>query len=399
MRLPSPIKQLFQRGQLWWRFYQQHHEHLRPAIVDNVVAMLSCGLSVRGYALFCCSQPGCSHSKKVAFSCKSRFCPTCGKKATDQWIATQQAVLPHTAWQHITFTMPRELWVLFQENYALLGQLSALAAATVQQVSRDRGTLPGLFTALHTFGRDLKYNVHVHLSVTLGGLSDDQSCWKPLYFPKRKIMPQWRYGVITLLRQAYREETLRLPPALQAQCPTLSDFNAWLAPHYRKAWIVHFTKPNKNPRHTVNYLGRYLKRPPLAQSRLQHYDGQRVIFEYLNHTTGQHQTRTDSALAFIARFVQHIPDKGFRMIRYYGFLANRVRSALLPKVYALLEQASPLTVRLQWSTLSQRSFGLDPLRCILCQAPLQLARRVVGLATPELGRYHWHLALLKPIAI
>ena len=124
-----------------------------------------------------------------------------------------------------------------------------------------------------------------------------------------------------------------------------------------------------------------------------------MIFEYLNHTTGQHQIRTDSATAFIARFVQHIPEKGFRMIRYYGVLANRVRSALLPTVYALLEQASPQTVRLQWSTLSQRSFGLDPLRCILCQAPLQLTRLVAGLSTPELGRYHWHLALLKPIVV
>ena len=227
--------------------------------------MLSCGLSIRGYALFGCSNRDCTHTKKVPFSCKSRFCPTCGKKATDQWIATQQAVLPHTAWQHITFTMPRELWVLFQENYALLGQLSALAAATVQQVAGHRGALPGIFTALHTFGRDLKYNVHVHLSVTLGGLSADHSRWKTLYFPKRKIMPQWRYSVITLLRQAYQEGTLNLPPALQAQCPTLTIFNTWLDQHYRKAWIVHFTKPNKNPRHTVNYLGRYLKRPPLAR--------------------------------------------------------------------------------------------------------------------------------------
>ena len=383
--------------------------------------MLSCGLLIRGYALFSCSQPGCTHSKKVPFSCKSRFCPTCGKKATDQWIATQQSVLPQTAWQHITFTMPSELWVLFKDDYRLLGQLSALAAGTVQQVARDKGVLPGIFTALHTFGRDLKYNVHIHLSVTLGGLSADHSAWKNLYFPKRKVMPQWRYGVISLLRQAYQADTLKLPPALQAQCPTLSEFNAWLDTHYRKAWIVHFTKPSKNPRHNVNYLGRYLKRPPLAQSRLQHaqrlqlrsscpagkptlasrlrYDGQSVVFEYLNHTTGQHQTRTDAALAFIERFVQHIPDKGFRLIRYYGFLANRVRSAFLPTVYALLDQPAPQPLRLHWPTLLKQSFRLDPLQCLLCHAPLQLRAIVPGLPAPALQRYHWHLAVQKPINV
>ena len=42
--------------------------------------------------------------------------------------------------------------------------------------------------------------------------------------------------------------------------------------------------------------------------------------------------------SFIKRLVQHIPDKGFRMIRYYGFLANCLRSRLLPIVYNLLAQ-------------------------------------------------------------
>ncbi len=35
------------------------------------------------------------------------------------------------------------------------------------------------------------------------------------------------------------------------------------------------------------YLGRYLKRPPMAMSRLKHYDGSTVIFESLNHNTGK----------------------------------------------------------------------------------------------------------------
>jgi len=147
--------------------------------------MLSCGLLVRGYALYECSNSDCSHTKKVAFSCKSRFCPSCGKKATDQWIETQQAVLPHTEWQHITFTMPSQLWVLFQYNRALLNQLSPLAAKTVQTVAHKKPCLPGIFTALHTFGRDLKWNVHVHLSVTRGGLTEDQKAWNPLYFEKK----------------------------------------------------------------------------------------------------------------------------------------------------------------------------------------------------------------------
>lgn len=399
MRLPSPIKKLFQTGRLWWRFYQKHQDTLRPAIVENVVKMLSCGLVVRGYAQYHCSNPECTHTKKVAFSCKSRFCPTCGKKATDQWIETQQAVLPHTDWQHITFTMPSQLWELFGLNRPLLTHLSPLAAKTVQTVARQKKVLPGIFTALHTFGRDLKWNTHVHLSVTLGGLNEDHSAWKRLYFPKRVIMPMWRYEVTTLLRQAYQRGELILPPHLQASCSTLTDFNAWLDTHYRKAWMVDFSKPSKNPQRNVNYLGRYLKRPPLAQSRLQHYDGTTVVFDYLNHTTGHHQSATFEAEAFIARLVQHIPDKGFRMIRYYGFLAHRVRSTLLPKVYNLVNQPVIAVKPIRWPTLLHRSFGLDPLRCILCQSPLRLTGLIRGLSSHQLQPFHEHLACGKLIPI
>ena len=38
---------------------------------------------------------------------------------------------------------------------------------------------------------------------------------------------------------------------------------------------------------------------------------------------------------FIVRLTQHIPDKGFRQIRYGGIFASRVRSNLIPIVKTL----------------------------------------------------------------
>ena len=106
-------------------------------------------------------------------------------------------------WQHITFTMPSELWELFRYNRELLGCLSGLGAKIILKVARKKGILPGIFTALHTFGRDLKWNVHVHLSVTVGGLANDNTAWKPLYYSKKQLMPMWRYEIISLFREAY----------------------------------------------------------------------------------------------------------------------------------------------------------------------------------------------------
>jgi len=393
MRTVSPIKKLFQTGQAWWRYFKKHEQDIREPVVDNVVKMLACGTQVMGYATHCCSNGQCAHSKKVCFSCKSRFCPTCGKKATDQWIQKQMATLPKARWQHITLTMPSALWEVFRLNRALLKQPSRLAAGIFKKTAAKKGILLGIFTALHTFGRDLNWNVHIHLSVTCGGVTADGLRWKSLYFVKAQIMPMWRYAIITLLRQSY--ETLVLPEALKAICPTKKAWNDWLNSHYEKPWIVHFAPPSKNHMRNVNYLGRYIKRPPLSQSRLKHYDGKTVAFEYLNHRNGRHQVAVYETEEFIDRFVQHIPDKHFRMINFYGFLANRVRGQWLPKIYVLLNQTVETVKTVRWRDLQKLAFGTDPLLCILCGSPLIFAGITRGKSAAQLRQHHEALALAK----
>ncbi|KWN14721.1 hypothetical protein WT83_16680 [Burkholderia territorii] len=139
---------MFQTGEAWWQYFKKHKAEIRPAVIDNVVRMLACGLEVMGYASHCSSTADYGQRKKVCFSCKSRFCPTCGKKATDQWIAPQTATLPRTRWQHTTLTMPSALWKIFHRS--LLKEPSRLAAGIVKKTAQRKGILPGIFTALHT---------------------------------------------------------------------------------------------------------------------------------------------------------------------------------------------------------------------------------------------------------
>lgn len=346
-----------------------------------------------GFARFVCPNSRCPHTKKVCFSCKSRFCPTCGKKATDQWIATQRETLPNTTWQHITFTMPSELWEIFAFNRNLLKHLSRLAANTVNSFAAKRGILPGIFTALHTFGRDLKWNVHVHLSTTCGGLSHDGDTWKSLYFPKNAITPMWRYAIISFLRQSYN--SLILSDSLKNICPNFNAWSQWLDAHYQKSWIVHFARTSKNHLRNVNYLGRYIKRPPLSQSRLKHYDGKTVAFDYLDHQTGKHRIAEYDTETFIDRFIAHIPDKHFRMINFYGFLANRVKRKLLPKVYELLGQKPSSVKRIRYSQLQKQSFGTDPLQCILCGCQMTFNGITRGKTLAQLHAQHKNIACAK----
>ncbi|WP_415846784.1 transposase, partial [Vibrio aquimaris] len=85
---------------------------------------------------------------------------------------------------------------------------------------------------------------------------------------------------------------------------------------------------------------RYLKRPPISGARLAHYRGESTLsFRYLDHHTGRYETENVSQIELIRRFLQHIPEHGFRMIRYFGFLANRVVGEVLPTVRSALGMA------------------------------------------------------------
>ncbi|WP_413463607.1 transposase, partial [Aliivibrio fischeri] len=54
-----------------------------------------------------------------------------------------------------------------------------------------------------------------------------------------------------------------------------------------------------------------------------------------------------TAKELICRLIEQIPDKHFKMIRYYGFLSNRRRGEALPKVYDALEMESQRYLAMQ----------------------------------------------------
>ena len=90
----------------------------------------------------------------------------------------------------------------------------------------------------------------------------------------------------------------------------------------------------------MKYLGRYLKRPPVSASRLRHYAGGAVVHHYLDHRTGKHKRQTLSQEEMIGRYISHVPARHFKMVRYSGFLANRKRGTLLPKVWKALSMTA-----------------------------------------------------------
>ena len=397
MRRAQPyhrLRHVFQTDAIWWRFYQAHKDDIRPAVVDAMVKMFACGTPAMGGRSYRCENPDCPHVKHIPFTCHGKSCTTCGNKATAQWVSFQQATLPQTTWQHITFTFPSEFWPLFLANRWMLNPLSRLAAQACLAICKQRRVVPGLFAVLHTHGRALGWHPHLHVSITAGGLTDEGH-WKPVSFHQKTLMKRWRYRLIKWLRQHYGEYAF--PDSLQAAGESQKSWAAFLNTQYQRPWHVHLAEPTHDATRTLNYLCRYVKRPVVSYSRLKHYGENEVAYVYRSHVTKRQETKVFNAMDFIRHFIMHIHDRHFRVIRYYGFLANRVRREALPRVYAALNQRSSLVAQpVTYASMLKQFVNLDPFECLLCKGKMLVSGIRFGKTLSQLRHDHENLATLRP---
>lgn len=261
--------------------------------------------------------------------------------------------------------MPDKLWAIFANNWPLLNQLFACAANTLLKWAKKLGIEIGLFVALHTYGRQLNSHPHIHLSVTRGGLCLKHGIWRPIFFKKKIVERYWRQAIIALLRRNYATFNL-----LAVGYPHIRDYREWcqfLEAQFQRRWKIHFAKKTRNPRQNVNYLGRYLKRPPIAASKLRHYTGGAVVHHYFDHRTGRHRIQRLTQEEMLWRYISHIPSRHFKMVRYYGFLANCKRGTLLSKVYdALGIKVKNKPQKPGFASLMKQFTNVDPYQCVLC---------------------------------
>ncbi len=117
--------------------------------------------------------------------------------------------------------------------------MSRIAADVIQEICRQADVVPGIFTVIHTWGRDQQWHPHIRLSTTAGGVTSGHT-WKNLHFYARKVMSMWRYRITRLLSRKYPE--LLIPDALAAERNSKREWNRFLDTHYRRGWNVNVSQ-------------------------------------------------------------------------------------------------------------------------------------------------------------
>ena len=346
-------------------FYEeiQYTLHPRPVVMENIEKMVNCGDPSYGGTMYGC--PHCGELKFSPFRCHSRFCPTCGAKYSLDRATAMSFKLIRCTHRHCVFTIDEDLRHFFLEDRSLLNCLFSAVNSVISrmffELNKSKNFVPGFICVLHTFGRPLEWNPHIHCLITEGGFSDD-SFWRTV-----------KHFSYNYLRKAFQTALLN---EMEAKIgPSFKKVKSTIYDKDKNDFYV-YAKPNLCDTDQVSkYVSRYLGRPVIALSRIDSYDGESVTFHYNKHEDNSFVRKTIPAMDFIKLLIQHIPDKQFKMIRYYGLYArHREQDKKLNRAVPGFKRRFFLDFN-KWRTLFLASLGYDPLECPKCKTtmiPLEL---------------------------
>lgn len=347
-----------------WEDYQiKYKDSLRQVVIENVERLRLCRKPQNGYLIFEC--PECGTRKYVPFTCKSRICTSCGTKSANEWadkIHHRLLKVPH---RHVVFTIPDTLWELFKNpvHQKILFMASKVTMEEMIRFSNKRSKKKvklkiGMIQVLQTYGADMKYDPHIHSIVTEGGF-DSQKNWVHVDFIKYDSWrKKWQYELLTRLKK---------------ELPRGTETNTFIDRHFKNypnGFVVYGKRrfEKREGWNMARYIGRYVKHPPIAESRITGYDGKQVTFWYKDTKTKQKITVTLDKFEFVHRLLSHIPEKNFKIVRYIGLYSRRGYKHRQTE----FSDEEAILIKRSWRDEIKRVFQHDPLLCPNCKTEMEL---------------------------
>lgn len=333
--------------------------NIREIVFYNIKRMIKCKTLDLGFDVFKC--PNCNKEKFCFHTCKSRICSSCGNKYNNERQTSIFSKLFKFKHRHIVWTIPEELRKYFREDRKRLSLLFKASQIVIESWFHDKykkkNITPAFISILHTYGRSLIWNPHIHMILLEGGMNKD--------------------GFITVnffAYSAFRKRFMKVLLDLLEKEINTTEFRQLKRQLYRKLkdGFYVFSPPSKFKTidGLIKYVTRYVSRPVMAESRILDYDRTYVTFWYQRHTDNKIVIEKIHAYEFISRIIIHTPDKNQKYIRYYGCY-NESTKLITPKMKEIFRIHNKKSIELKrainkWRLNIQISFNIDPLKCPNC---------------------------------
>jgi hypothetical protein len=317
--------------------------------------VLKCGTPALGAEVFAST----TEQRIVYHTCKSRFCPSCGMRAAGLWQAKLETAIPLTAYQEINLTMPQVFWPIFQQNRELLNDLPAVGARAIEYWAKVRHNARVILMVVQqTYGGFLNFYPHLHTLVSGGGLDETNVRWiDNLEFAKKEhrheLMLAWRFALLGYLNAAIRVNRLKSDRSAD-------ELACILQTEGKRIWNI-FVSRAVHKRTVIDHIGRYLRKPPIAQYRLRRLNDKEVQYLAKDTRNSCLMPVRYTNQEFLKCLIPHVPDRYCNSMRYFGLLAPR-SSSLLSLTFDLLNQKQrSAPCYLPWAASLARTFGTNPL--------------------------------------
>ncbi len=290
----------------------------------------------------------CHAVHPVYKSCKDRMCPVCNASAPVKWVAKREAELLETGYFLLTYTVPSQLRGLFLLNkkicYDILFKaMNRSLAEGIKNNDRAFHGKGGYFSMLHTWNQRWLYQPHLHVVVPAGCISDDGTEWiksNPSFFlPVKKMSADFRNKFLFFLKKELKNNSLNIPYSID-------DPVAYYGKLKNIPWVVHSRAPGKKknkPENILRYLSRYVAKSAVSDKRIKKVKGGKVYLKYYERKEKKVKTEVITEKQFLNRLMMHFLPKGFKKVRFYGFMSNRYRASKLALCRMLLGQ--PVSVQ------------------------------------------------------
>ena len=352
------IKQIFKD---WWAKFLDTYPHLniRDVVFSNVHRMLKCKTWDLGFAIFSC--PNCGKEKIVPHTCKSRMCSSCGNKYNKQRETSIFSKLFRYKHRHVVFTIAEELRPFFRQDRKRLNYLFDAASITikfwVKQKYKKLDITPAFISILHTFGRNLCFNPHIHMILLDGGISNNTKRFIKIdFFSYPSFRKRFMKVLLDMIENDVGKQEFRKLKNL-IYLNHKNGFYVYAPPSKFKSYID-----------LIKYVCRYVARPVMAESRIIDYDGTFVTFWYQRHNDNLIIIEKVHAFEFISRLIIHIPDKNFKQIRFYGAYHNSTKLSINVAKILSVEKANFVKTLNTWKLMITLSFSINPLNCPVCNS-------------------------------
>lgn len=361
----------------YWALYCSWYKgQIRDAVYENVQKILSCRTPMLGCHMYQCEK--CNALRLIPHTCKSRFCSSCGKVATDKWTDERLSDILPVSYHHLVFTIPWQLRAICLLNRKIMFNLLFKSASeSLQSWTKEYGGyIPGIYIVLHSFGSDIKFNPHFHVLITAGGLSLNHKKWidapNNFLMPEKGLKKRWRHNVIKGIIKNNNKGQLEMP--FLPKKSSYLNLRGVISVISKLSWYLYIGSRLAEVGLSVKYIGRYTKKPVIAEARIIKCDNRWVLFKFKDYANNEIAVKKMGLFTFITYLTQHIPEKYFRLVRGYGIFSNRLRGTLLPKARKYLKKTKP-SEKVQHKTWRERKIqqnGKDPLKCQNCQIEMHL---------------------------